>query len=106
MLLLSVIVRGQTQPTTLTMFIEAVGNKLGASIDVPYSPVRLVVLMLPEDMEAHHMMLVRTAAGISYVISLITLVIFILVMRLIGWPSRWELSTYGSTCQLLTPLRG
>jgi hypothetical protein len=87
-LLLSIIVRGQTQSTTLTMFIEAVGNKLGASIDVPYSPVRLVVLMLPDDMEAHHLMLVRTAAGISYVISLITLVVFILVMRLIGWPSR------------------
>lgn len=87
-LLLSIIVRGQTQPTTLTLFIEAVGNKLGAAIDVPYSPVRLVVLMLPEDMEVRHILLVRTAAGIAYVISLLTLVIFVLVMRIIGWPNR------------------
>ena len=87
-LLLSTIVRGQTEPTTLTLFIEALGKKLGASIDVPYSPVRLVVLMLPEDMSLRHIILVRTAAGISYLISLLTLVVFVLVMRLIGWPSR------------------
>ena len=87
-LLLSTIIRGQTQQTTLTLFIEALGNKLGESIDVPYSPVRLVVLMLPDDMSISHIILVRTAAGISYLISLLTLVIFVVVMRLIGWPSR------------------
>lgn len=87
-LLLSTIMRGQTEPTTLTQFIEELGNKLGRSIDVPYSPVRLVVLMLPDDMSVRHIILVRTAAGISYLISLLTLVIFVLVMRLIGWPSK------------------
>lgn len=87
-LLLSAIMRGQTEPTTLTMFIEEAGKKLGQAIDVSYSPVRLVVLMLPDDMNIQHVALVRTAAGISYVISLLTLVIFVVVMRLIGWPSR------------------
>jgi hypothetical protein len=87
-LLLSAIVRGQTEPTTLTTFIEVLGNRLGGSIDVPYSPVRLVVLMLPEDMSLQHLLLVRTAAGISYAISLLTLVFFIVSMRFIGWPDR------------------
>lgn len=87
-LLLSAIVRGQTEPTTLTSFIEVLGNKLGEAIDVPYSPVRLVVLMLPEDMSLPHLILVRTAAGISYMISLVTLVLFVAVMRFIGWPAR------------------
>ena len=87
-LLLSTIVRGQTEPSTLTQFIQEIGNKLGRAIDVPYSPVRLVVLMLPEDMDVSHIIMVRTAAGISYMISLLTLVVFVLVMRLIGWPSR------------------
>lgn len=87
-LLLSAIVRGQTQPTTLTAFIEVLGQKLGSAIDVPYSPVRLVVEMLPADVPASHVVLVRTAAGISYLISLLTLVIFVLVMRLLGWPNR------------------
>ena len=57
-LILSTIVRGQTSPSTLTDFIEALGNKLGGVIDVPYSPVRLVVLMLPEDMSLRHLILV------------------------------------------------
>jgi len=87
-LILSTIVRGQTEPTTLTVFIEALGAKLGEVIDVPYSPVRLVVLMLPEDMSLRHLILVRTTAGISYMISLITLILFVVTMRLIGWPSR------------------
>ncbi|SPH24458.1 hypothetical protein DEA8626_03510 [Defluviimonas aquaemixtae] len=87
-LLLSTIVRGATMPTTLTVFIEALGNKLGEVIDVPYSPVRLVVLMLPDDMSLRHLLLVRTAAGLSYMISLMTLIFFIVAMRVIGWPSR------------------
>lgn len=86
--LLSTIVRDQTQPTTLASFIGALGNKLGQSIDVPYSPVRLVVLMLPKNMSVDHIVLVRTAAGIAYLISLLTLVVFVLAMRFIGWPNR------------------
>ncbi|MEZ5731629.1 MAG: hypothetical protein R3D97_04805 [Paracoccaceae bacterium] len=87
-LLLSAIVRDQTIPSTLTNFIVVLGTKLGESIDVPYSPVRLVVLMLPDTMSLDHLILVRTAAGISYMISLLTLVAFVVAMRVIGWPSR------------------
>ena len=87
-LLLSAIVRGQSEPTTLTSFIEVLGNKLGEAIDVPYSPVRLVVLMLPEGMSLEHLILIRTSAGISYMISLLTLVVFVAAMRFIGWPAR------------------
>jgi hypothetical protein len=87
-LLLSTIIRGQTQPTTLTQFVEVLGTKLGTAIDTPYSPVRLVVLMLPDNLEAGHVALVRTSAGIAYLVSLLTLVIFVLSMRLIGWPNR------------------
>ena len=87
-LLLSTIVRGQSEPTTLTNFIGALGNKLGGVIDVPYSPVRLVVLMLPEDMSLRHLILVRSTAGLSYLISLSTIIVFVVTMRILGWPSR------------------
>jgi hypothetical protein len=87
-LLLSAMVRGQTEPTTMTALIEALGNKLGEAIDVPFSPVRLVVLMLPEDMSLQHLVIVRTAAGISYVLSMVTLIIFVLALRAMGWPNR------------------
>jgi hypothetical protein len=44
--------------------------------------------MLPDNTSPEHLALVRTAAGISYMISLMTLVVFVVVMRLLGWPSR------------------
>ncbi|MCV2867518.1 hypothetical protein OEW28_02625 [Defluviimonas sp. WL0002] len=86
--LLTTIVRGQNEQTTLTLFVEVVGNRLGEVIDVPYSPVRLFVLMLPDDMSLYHMILIRTAAGISYAVSLVTLVVFVISLRVIGWPAR------------------
>jgi len=85
--LLTVISRGRVEPTTLTQFVEAVGSLIGLAIDFPYSPVRLVVLMLPEGTSAEHVALVRTAAGMSYLISLLTLAIFLIVLRLRSWPA-------------------
>jgi hypothetical protein len=86
--LLSMIVRDHSHPTVLGSFVTALGEKLGASIDVPYSPIRLVLLVLPSDVDQAHVDLVRTAAGIAYMVSLLTLVAFVLAMRFIGWPSR------------------
>nr|WP_290428541.1 hypothetical protein [Defluviimonas salinarum] len=105
-LLLSTLVRGQSQPTTLTTFIEVLGSRLGEAIDVPYSPVRLVVLMLPEDISLEHLQLVRTASGISYMISLLTLIAFVASMRVIGWPAR--IGTFNVWINLPTfdPTRG
>ena len=85
--LLTIISRGQVEPTTLTQFVEAVGALIGFAIDFPYSPVRLVVLMLPDDTSAAQVALVRTAAGMSYLISLLTLAFFLIVLRLTNWPS-------------------
>ncbi len=85
--LLTVISRGKVEPTTLTQFVQAVGALIGYAIDFPFSPVRLVVLMLPENTGAEHVALVRTAAGMSYLISLLTLGIFLIVLRLQNWPT-------------------
>lgn len=84
--LLAAVFRGQTDPTTFTRFIEATGSVIGQAIDFPYSPVRLVVLMLPEDASVANLVLVRTTAGISYLISLIGLAIFVILLRVNGWP--------------------
>ncbi len=86
--LLTVICRGTVEPTTLTQFVQAIGALIGYAIDFPYSPVRLVILMLPEDTNYAHIALVRTAAGMSYLISLVTLAVFLIILRLAGWPSQ------------------
>lgn len=87
-LLLTLMTRGSYMPSSLTSLIEAVGALIGHAIDFPYSPVRLVVLMLPPDSGIEHITLVRSAAGISYLVSLMTLVVFLMVLRLQSWPGR------------------
>ncbi|MEM0948721.1 MAG: hypothetical protein AAGK37_15075 [Pseudomonadota bacterium] len=86
-LLITLITRGIYEPTALTRVLTAVGALIGQAIDFPYSPVRLVVLMLPPDTAPAHLALVRTLAGIAYLTSLLTLAVFLIVLRLKGWPN-------------------
>jgi hypothetical protein len=85
-LILAIILRGEYSQSSLSMFMQAVGALIGHVIDFPYSPVRLVVLMLPEDTGPAQIDRVRTAAGMAYLISLVTLAIFLIVLRLQNWP--------------------
>jgi hypothetical protein len=87
-LLLTLIARGAVDPTKMTMLLSAIGTLIGQSIDFPYSPVRLVVLMMPPDTDAALVGQIRTAAGLSYLISLISLAVFLICLRLGGWPNR------------------
>ena len=61
---------------------------LGNAIDVPYSPVRLIILMLDANASIELVEIVRTAAGLAYAISLLSLVIFVLLVRIAKWPSK------------------
>ncbi|UYV39602.1 hypothetical protein N4R57_16820 [Rhodobacteraceae bacterium D3-12] len=87
-LVLSLICAGKTEPTQLSELATKVGTLLGKAIDFPYSPVRLIVLMMPEDSTAEVLSTVRTAAGITYMVSLIVLFVFVSMVRLFGWPTR------------------
>jgi hypothetical protein len=84
--ILAVILRGEIVPSSFAAFMQAVGAVIGHAIDFPYSPVRLVVLMLPEHTSAEQIARVRTAAGMAYLISLVTLAVFLIVLRLRDWP--------------------
>ena len=85
---ISLMVRGQMIPTDFTMLVTSVGEVIGRVIDFPYSPVRLVVLMLPPDTSEAHIALVRNSAGMAYLISLVTLGIFMILQRVRRWPLR------------------
>ncbi|MEM7752838.1 MAG: hypothetical protein AAF230_05445 [Pseudomonadota bacterium] len=87
-ILLTELVIGTTTPTALSQFVSGIGATVGEAIDFPYSPVRLVVLMLPEDADPRHIQLVRDSAGLAYIISLITLAVFVIFQRLRQWPIR------------------
>lgn len=87
-LLLSLICASATVPTDFGLLATRLGTHLGNAIDFPYSPVRLVVLMLPTGADASVVSLVRTAAGVSYMMSILMLFIFVSLVRLFGWPTR------------------
>ncbi len=85
---LALILRGEHESTTMTQLAQAAGSQIGSLFDFPYSPVRLIVLMLPDGAEPRLITSVRTAAGLSYLVSILSLVVFILILRLGGWPAR------------------
>lgn len=85
---LSMICKGKSDPTQMTNMFMAIGTIVGNSIDFPYSPVRLVVLMLPLGADLDVVQSVRTAAGLSYLTSLAAMTAFLILVRVFGWPSR------------------
>lgn len=87
-LALTVIAKGATEPTTLTVLFNMIGGSLAEAMDFPYSPVRLVVLMLPKEASPALIDSVRIAAGLSYLVSLLSLAFFILALRLNNWPNQ------------------
>ena len=86
--MLSILCAGLTEQTFLSAVVAEIGSAVGQTIDFPYSPVRLVVLMLPPDASPVHVQLVRDAAGIAYFISLFTLAFFVIMQRVRRWPTR------------------
>ncbi len=86
--LLTIIARGEEQPTTLTFFVQSVGTVIGQAMDFPYSPVRLATLVSSTNATDGQVDLIRSAAGMSYLISLISLSVFVILLKFYGWPSR------------------
>ena len=87
-LALSFILKGKVDPTVTTQALTAIGTIVGNSIDFPYSPVRMVVLMLPDGSEEELVASVRTAAGMAYFSSLCAMTAFLFLVRILGWPMR------------------
>lgn len=84
---LSLISRGEIQPSALTSLTQEIGSRIGDWADFPYSPVRLIVLILPQSADPALVDSVRTAAGVSYFFSIVALLVFFACVRFLGWPS-------------------
>ncbi len=104
--LLSAILKGITQPTALTSALTSIGTIVGNSIDFPFSPVRLMVLMLPEDASFETVSFVRNAAGLAYVISLVAMTAFLILVRVLNWPARGGVFNVWVNLPLFDPTAG
>lgn len=86
-LFLSVIIADREESTTVSRLFQALGFVIGQALDFPYSPVRLATFMLAENATAAQVADVRTAAGTAYLVSLVSLAVFVVVLKMAGWPS-------------------
>lgn len=85
---LSALISHQSNPTAMTSAIRSLGMILGNALDFPYSPVRLAVLMLPQDASAAEVSQMRMAAAISHFISIAAIGIFFICIKFLSWPTR------------------
>ncbi len=86
-LFVSVAVADREQPSTVSGLFRALGDVIGQALDFPYSPVRLATLMLDDKATAQDIAVVRSATGTAYLISILSLAVFVTVLKLAGWPS-------------------
>jgi hypothetical protein len=87
-LLLSLIEAGRLQPSTMSELLHAIGALIGYSMDFPYSPVRLAAELMSTSGSDEEYKTIRTAAGMAYLISLISLAVFVMQLRSGAWPRR------------------
>ncbi len=86
--LLSVLLRDGAEAAPIAALVTTLGAGLGQLLDIPYSPVRLVMLTLPDGAPAALTDQVRASAALSYLLSLGSLVTFAGLLRYRGWPMR------------------
>ena len=86
--LISIVVRGEADSSAMTQMVVRIGTGIGDAIDFPYSPVRQIVLLTSSNTTFEQISRVRTAAGISYVISMLSVLVFYYFIRVRGWPTR------------------
>ena len=85
-LLLATVEAGRSAPTTFSQLVEAVGLLVGSAMDFPYSPVRLATQALQPGATETQVDIIRTAAGLSFLIALLGLCLFSMLLR--DWPGQ------------------
>jgi len=78
-ILLTLILKQKVSPSVLGGAMTSIGTILGNAMDFPFSPVRMIVLMLPESASDALVTSVRTSAGMAYLISLISMGAFLVL---------------------------
>ena len=85
-LCLALILRNEVSPGDVTRVVFRIGDLIGRAMDFPASPVQLLTGLLTNDGAAANTAVVRAAAGIAYVVSLLSLAVFAISIRVAAWP--------------------
>lgn len=85
---LSAVCMDKTSNSTIGAIAASVAGLVADILDVPFSPVRLMLLVLPAEAPASLLATMRDAAGFAYFVSLASVVIFFGLVHIAGWPAR------------------
>ncbi len=84
----TMIARSVSEPDTAARLFVAIGGLAALALDFPFSPVRLMTLVLPVDAPASLVRTLRLSASVAYGVSLMMILVFLIQIRLRGWPGR------------------
>ncbi|WP_407491772.1 hypothetical protein [Pseudooceanicola sp. MF1-13] len=105
-LLLTVFFSGAALENPIASLLMTLSELMARAVDFPFSPVRLVLLALPSDTTAETTAMVRSAAGIAYVVALLGVLAFGLMVRIYGWPVRYGAFNVWINLPLFDPTGG
>ncbi|SHJ32982.1 hypothetical protein SAMN05444404_1797 [Ruegeria lacuscaerulensis ITI-1157] len=103
---LTLICKNAYAPTDLTAVFYGAGLAVANILDFPYSPVRLVVLMLPAGASPPLVELVRISASVAYVAALVTIASFVYAVKVRGWPTGNGAFNVWTNLPLFDPTKG
>ena len=87
-MILSVVLSDVAQTSAAAELLQLFGQRIGQSMDFPFSPVRLLVLMMPADTSSATIEALRISGGLAYLTSLLSIAIFVIMLRMRRWPRR------------------
>ncbi len=103
---LTLVCKDAYAPTEMTRFSYTMGVAIANLADFPYSPVRLIVLMLPSGAGQPLIELVRITASVAYVAALVTIASFAYAVKLRGWPTGNGAFNVWTNLPLFDPTKG
>ncbi|UXX82132.1 hypothetical protein [Roseovarius pelagicus] len=105
-LIMSLIARGMSDPGSWTILLTGIGRSIGHALDFPYSPIRLLLVLLPSNSDVQTIDLLRIYAGLSYALSITMVLAFVGLVRLWGWPVRRQAFNVWLNLPLFDPTGG
>ncbi|WP_224816589.1 hypothetical protein [Hasllibacter sp. MH4015] len=78
----------EASESTLSIVVKTIGHFVGRALDFPYSPLRLVLEHLPDELNSATAALIQSMAGLSVLVTTIALLFFTFIMRTGRWPNR------------------
>ncbi|MGB0799952.1 MAG: hypothetical protein ACPGRD_11610, partial [Planktomarina sp.] len=97
---------GTAHSAAIPQAIFHMGTQVGSVLDVPYSPVRLMIQMLPDTMSSSAVDLMRAATALALAVAIIMITFAVLYFRGLGWPNRKTAFNVHTNLPMFDPTTG